>query len=91
MDGFIAREDGNVDWLSPGEDEGSEDYGFQEFFNSVDALVMGRNTHELALSFGSWPYGEKPVLIGSGIPLFGAPPHDIKLRHLETLQFTNSG
>ncbi|HRV96386.1 MAG TPA: dihydrofolate reductase family protein, partial [Anaerolineae bacterium] len=30
-----------------------------------------------------------PVLIGQGIPLFGPVPHDIKLRHIETLSFAN--
>jgi dihydrofolate reductase len=156
VDGFIARENGSVDWLPTGEGVGSEDYGYQDFMNSVDALVMGRNTYELVLSFGSWPYGEKPIvvlsrqhleipesisntvsvmsaspsdviqrlvergykhlyidggktiqgfiregliqkiiitkvpiLIGSGIPLFGALPHDIRFLHLETLQFDN--
>lgn len=64
VDGFIAREDGGIDWL-PGEDEaeGGEDYGYQEFIDSVDAIVMGRNTFELALSFGPWPYGEMPVIV----------------------------
>jgi dihydrofolate reductase len=157
VDGFIAREDGGIDWLPEGGgEEGGEDYGYQEFIDSVDAIVMGRSTYELASSFGSWPYGEKPVvvlssrrveipeaiartveamsapprevvrrlaqrgfghlyvdggrtiqgflgeglidrliltkvpvLIGSGIPLFGALPHDVGLRHLETLQFDN--
>jgi len=28
-----------------------------------------------------------PVLIGDGIPLFGALPHDVKLRHVETRSF----
>jgi hypothetical protein len=56
VDGFIARENGSVDWLSTGEDVGIEDYGYQDFMNSVDALVMGRNSYELVLTFGSWPY-----------------------------------
>jgi dihydrofolate reductase len=30
-----------------------------------------------------------PILIGSGIPLFGELPQDIKLRLLETCQFDN--
>jgi dihydrofolate reductase len=30
-----------------------------------------------------------PILIGTGIPLFGPLPHDIRLRHLETRQFEN--
>jgi len=64
VDGFIARKNGDIDWLPNGEDvEGGEDYGYQEFIDSVDALVMGRNTYELALSFDSWPYGAKAVFV----------------------------
>lgn len=124
--------------------------------DSVDAIVMGRNTYETVLSFGSWPYGEKPVvvlssrqvgipddiartvewmsavprevarcleerrfthltidggktiqgflreglvhrltitkvpiLLRTGIQLFGPLPHDVRLRHVETRQFAN--
>ncbi|PZO57654.1 MAG: deaminase [Phormidesmis priestleyi] len=64
VDGFIARKNGGIDWLpSGGDTEGGEDYGYQEFIDSVDALVMGRNTYELALSFDLWPYAEKPVFV----------------------------
>lgn len=66
IDGFIARQDGGIDWLPAIDTEGGEDYGYQEFIDSVDAIVMGRNTYELALSFGSWPYGEMPVIVLSG-------------------------
>ena len=156
VDGFIARENGSVDWLSSAEAVENEDYGFHDFMNSVDVLVMGHNTFEMVLSFDSWSYGDKPVIIlsnheieipenisskvsrmsgtpheivdrlakqgfehlyvdggktiqgflsagliqnliitripillGSGIPLFGKLPHDIKLEHLETKYFTN--
>ena len=156
VDGFIAREDGSVDWLTGGADAASGDYGYQAFMDSVDALVMGRSTFELVLTFGAWPYGEKPVvvlssqqmeipeeiagtvslmngtpaevvqqlsergyrhlyidggqtiqgflragliqtliitklpiLIGSGIPLFGALPEDIHLKHIETSHYQN--
>ncbi len=44
---FIAREDGSLDWLDAANatvPEG-EDCGFVSFMNSVDALVMGRNTY----------------------------------------------
>lgn len=60
LDGFIAREDGGIDWLPAG---GDEDYGYQAFFDSVDTLVMGRNTFELARSFGPWSYGDKAVVV----------------------------
>lgn len=64
LDGFIARPDGGLDWLPTGgsEDDG-EDYGYRAFVDSVDVLVMGRNTFETVLSFGEWPYGGKPVVV----------------------------
>jgi dihydrofolate reductase len=156
MDGFIAREDGSVDWLPTDEEAGRDDYGYGEFMDSVDVLVMGRNSFNLVRSFNVWPYGDKPVvvlttqrveipedlsttvsvmsgepaevvqrltnqgyrhlyvdggvtiqrfireglvdtfiitripvLIGSGLPLFGAIPQDIKLHHLGTKHYDN--
>jgi len=49
LDGFIARADGGLDWLTENADgppEG-EDYGYRAFFESVDALVMGRSTFDV--------------------------------------------
>lgn len=64
LDGFIAREDGGIDWLEATQAaSGSEDYGYQAFMDSVDVLVMGRNTYELVLTFGEWPYATKPVVV----------------------------
>jgi len=63
LDGFIARENGDLDWLpQPGGTD--EDYGYHAFMARVDALVMGRATFEKLLSFGvDWPYGETPVVV----------------------------
>lgn len=76
LDGFIAREDGAIDWLvgpdAPGAGSG-EDYGFDAFFATVDALVMGRNTFDLVREFPTWPYGEKPVVVLTTRPLGDAP------------------
>ncbi len=62
LDGFIATPDGSVDWLSPFEGTG-EDYGYAEFYASVDVLLMGRRTYEQALTFGKWPYAGKPSFV----------------------------
>jgi dihydrofolate reductase len=62
LDGFIARRDGNLDWLM-GADAGEGDFGFDEFLSSVDALAMGRNTFDFVLGAGEWPYGQKPVFV----------------------------
>jgi dihydrofolate reductase len=151
VDGFLARKNGKFDFLSPA---GDVPHGFEEFYASVDALVMGRNTFETALGLGPWPYEKKrvvvlsrrpvdlspagdgvveqmsgdpeeilaklaadgvqhvyvdggvtiqrflraglvqrivvsrvPVLIGEGIPLFGALPQDVPLRHVATRSY----
>lgn len=62
LDGFIARENGEIDWLPDLGDE-SEDYGFSEFFSSIDCLVMGRNSLEVVLAFPDWPYEGKRVIV----------------------------
>jgi len=60
LDGFIAREDGALDWLPAG---GGEPHGYTEFMDTVDALVIGRKTFETVLGFDAWPYGTKPVIV----------------------------
>jgi dihydrofolate reductase len=157
LDGFIARENGDLDWLTGAQSASTEqDYGYQDFMDTVDTVVMGRNTFELASTFDAWPYGGKrvvvlssrpsavpphladgvewlsmpprrlvewlaaqgaahlyvdggktiqgflgaglideltitriPVLIGTGVPLFGPLDHDIRLAHIATRQFEN--
>jgi dihydrofolate reductase len=153
VDGFIARPNGQFDFLDAG---GDEPHGYTEFMATVDALVVGRNTFEIVLAFPSWPYGNKrvvvlssqpvdfsavrggiveqmsgepteivaklaatgahhlyvdggitiqrflraglvnriivtrvPVLIGQGIPLFGALPHDVRLQHIATQSYAS--
>jgi dihydrofolate reductase len=151
LDGFMARANGDLDFLPPG---GGEPHGYDEFIASVDAIVIGRKTFETVLTLGPWPYGDKrvvilssrpidlsaatrgaveqmsgppaqivsqlaasgahhlyvdggitiqgflragliqrliitrvPVLIGEGVPLFGALPGDIRLRHVATRHY----
>jgi dihydrofolate reductase len=71
LDGFIAREDGSLDWLPPG---GGEDHGYAALMASVDAVVMGRNTYEAVLTFDTWPYPGMPVVVLSTRPLTQPPP-----------------
>ena len=60
LDGFIARPNGDFDFLPP---DGGEPHGFEEFLASVDAIVMGRKTFETVLRLESWPYGVKRVVV----------------------------
>src|SRR5215831_7241545 len=69
LDGYIARPDGAFDFLP----DDPEPHGYEEFFASVDALLMGRKTYETALGFGGWPYGKKPVFVLSSRPLPPVP------------------
>jgi dihydrofolate reductase len=71
LDGFIARANGEFDFLDEG---GGEPHGYDEFMATVDALVIGRKTFETVLAFEQWPYGKKPVFVLSTRPLAPAPP-----------------
>ena len=70
LDGFIARANGEFDFLPPG---GGEPHGYDEFMSTVDALVIGRHTYETVLAFETWPYGDKPVFVLSSRPLGTTP------------------
>ncbi|RBY91436.1 dihydrofolate reductase family protein [Blastococcus sp. TF02A-30] len=68
VDGFIARLDGDLSWLTggdeaggPPDDGGGGDFGFAEFVSGVDALVMGRSTYDVIAPMAEWPYQGKPV------------------------------
>jgi dihydrofolate reductase len=66
QDGFIADEKGGVDWLpQTPEETGGQDYGYQAFYDSVDATAIGRKTYEQILGFGDWPYFGKASYIFS--------------------------
>ena len=64
IDGFIAREDGNIDWLLDIPNPDGSDFGFARFMENIDALVMGRNTFETVITFDEWLYS-KPVFVYS--------------------------
>jgi dihydrofolate reductase len=66
LDGFIARQNGALDFLDAG---GDEPHGYEEFMATVDALVIGRHTFDTALGFGGWVYGKKKVFVLSTRPL----------------------
>src|SRR5438034_1160829 len=66
VDGFIARPNGDLDFLPPG---GGEPHGYDEFMAGIDALVIGRKTFETVLGFPEWPYGDKRVVVLSSSPL----------------------
>lgn len=70
LDGFIARANGDLDWLPHGD---TEPHGYDEFIATVDALVIGRKTFETVLTFDTWPYGDKLVVVLSSSSLPPAP------------------
>jgi dihydrofolate reductase len=75
LDGFIARENGDVAWLDDLNID-MTDTGYDDFFASIDGLVMGRNSYDFVFDYGSWPYEDKPTWVCTS-------------RELETLEGAN--
>jgi dihydrofolate reductase len=67
LDGYIARRDHSLDWLTA-YDNGGVGYGYAEFMATVDTLVIGRGTYDVVLGFGSWPYEGKRVVVLTNRP-----------------------
>lgn len=67
-----ADDTSDTDAGSQGTDGGGDardPFGYDAFFASVDAMVMGRNTFDLVRTFGAWPYGDKRVVVLTSRPL----------------------
>jgi len=63
LDGYIAREDGNVDWLPAIRDD--EDYGYYDFLSTIDGIVVGNSTYEQFIKGQAYPFGNRPCYVFS--------------------------
>jgi len=75
IDGYIARRDGSIDWLQIVHPL-DESHGYDAFFASVDALVVGRGTYDTVQTFPEWPYGAKRVIVLTHRP--AEPRHGVE-------------
>ncbi len=64
LDGYIARENDDIDWLSSVEKSG-EDYGYAAFMKNIDTVMMGRKTYDKVLTLGTefWHQGKDCYVI----------------------------
>ena len=63
LDGFIAKPDNDLSWLNIVEKEG-EDYGYSNFCNTVDTIIIGRKTYDKVVSMGfDNPHPDKTTYI----------------------------
>lgn len=99
IDGYIAKKDGDIEWLTtfslPTHENEDKDCGFSKFYSDVDVLVMGRNSYEVVSNFDTWPYeGKRVVVLSSKLTsvcekakLFkGDIPHLIEKLHADGIK-----
>ena len=85
LDGFIARPDGNLDWLTsiPAPTTGA-DYGYSDLLSRIGTIFMGRKTYEEIIGFGvDWPYPGKDSFVVTSNQNF-------KIQSPDTAPFTNN-
>jgi dihydrofolate reductase len=89
IDGYIARSDGSVGWLESEHFElPGEDFGYQEFFRSVDTTLMGNTTYRQIMSFpGAFPYKGKINVVFTRNK-HQKDTHDITFIHRNVIEFT---
>ena len=76
LDGFIARESGDIDWLLK-HDQAGEDHGYDDFIKDIDVIVMGGGTYESVRTMGHWFYN-RPVLVLSSRLASQAVPAELR-------------
>jgi dihydrofolate reductase len=84
LDGYIARPSGDIDWLFT-----DQDYGYSEFFASVDTVLLGRKTYEQVLTFGEYPYEGVKSYVFTKNPLFQAE-NNVELVTEDIKKFINN-
>ncbi len=67
LDGYIATKDGGIDWLMDVPNPDNSDFGFKDFMDHVDALIMGSNTFEKLLTFDEWLYTKKVFVLSNSL------------------------
>jgi dihydrofolate reductase len=68
LDGFIAKPNDDLEFLSIVEEEG-QDYGYFEFVNSIDTVIMGRRTYDWVMSqVSEFPHADKKTFIITRTP-----------------------
>ncbi|PXV61111.1 dihydrofolate reductase [Dysgonomonas alginatilytica] len=64
IDGYIASLDGDLDWLTEFPNPQQLDYGYKDFFESIDTVIMGGKTYRDILAMDVvWPYKDKETYI----------------------------
>ncbi len=63
LDGYIARENGDVSWLEPYSTDPPEHTGYSALMNSIDTMVFGRNSYDTVVNFVPWPYAGKKIIV----------------------------
>lgn len=87
LDGYIADIKGGIDWLS--EFEGEGDFGYSEFYDTVDTILMGRTTYEQILTFDcDWPYSGKKCYVFTNHS--HAPDKNVEFIHGDIPEFMNN-
>lgn len=66
LDGYIARPDGNLDWLTKYPMPTGTEYGYKDLMDSIDTIIMGGKTYRAVLDMDfEWPYSDKACYIVS--------------------------
>lgn len=78
IDGYIAPEDGSIEWLEPFNDVGAD--FMNEFMNEIGGTIVGRTTFDQAMAMGGAKmFGSQPTLVMTSRPPDDALPDNFIL------------
>jgi dihydrofolate reductase len=85
LDGFIARPDGDIDWLTTIPMPKGEDGGYAEFISGMDGILMGRGSWDKVKTFPEWPYALPVTVASRSLPPGPTGPVTVDARPLRAI------
>lgn len=62
LDGYIAKENDDLEWLM--ETEGEGDNGYTEMYETIDTIIMGKKTYDYVVEHTeTFPYLDKACYV----------------------------
>ena len=77
VDGFIATPDGTPAFVVMPDFVPHESYGWPEFDEQIDAVVLGRVALDAGLGASTWPWPDKQIYVLTSRPVPAEVPADV--------------
>jgi len=92
IDGYIADSGNGLSFLDSVPNNENDDLGYNDFIDTIDCIVMGRNTYDVVIGFGiEWPYTVPVFVLSNNLKSVSEQLQDkVEILHGDVEEVVNS-